>query len=100
MLKRPGLSAKGPGCVKTRTTGRQSINFTRFSAPFRHYRLGAAKKFPLDAPFSDNFRVFIQSGTVLVSGGGRMRRRELLITLGGVALARAAPLQAQRNAGF
>ena len=29
-----------------------------------------------------------------------MGRRELLVTLGGVALARAAPLQAQRNAGF
>jgi hypothetical protein len=55
------VSAVDPGCVKTRTTGRQSINFSRFSAPFRHYRLGGAKKPAPEAPFSDNFRVFIQS---------------------------------------
>jgi hypothetical protein len=51
-----------PGCVKTRTTGRQSINFSRFSAVFRHYRLSEAKKFASDAPFSDNFQVFTQPG--------------------------------------
>jgi hypothetical protein len=54
----------GPGCVKTRTTGRQSINFSRFSAVFRHYKLGEAKKFASDATFSDNFRVFTQPGSL------------------------------------
>src|SRR6516165_5550602 len=42
---------------------RESINFSRFSAGFRHYRLGEAKKFASDAPFSDNFRVFTQPGS-------------------------------------
>jgi len=56
----------GPGCVKTRTTGRQSINFSRFSAVFRHYKLGEAKKFASDATFSDNFRVFTQPGSKAV----------------------------------
>src|SRR5215472_2234306 len=37
---------------------------------------------------------------MVLSVGRRMRRRELLITLGGAALARAAPLRAQRTAGF
>jgi len=36
----------------------QSINFSRFSAVFRHYKLGEAKKFASDATFSDNFPSF------------------------------------------
>ena len=53
-------AAVGPGCVKARSDRHQSINFSRFSAVFRHYRVGEAKKFASDAPFSDNFRVFTQ----------------------------------------
>ena len=59
-------SLPDPGCVKTRTTGRQSINFSRFSPVFRHYRLGEAKKFAPQAPISDNFRVFTQPGPIAV----------------------------------
>jgi hypothetical protein len=39
-----GRAARDPGCVKTRTTGRQSINLSRFSAHFCDYWLGGAKK--------------------------------------------------------
>src|SRR5947209_17269255 len=34
-------TASDPGRVKTRTTGRQFMNFSRFSAAFGHYSLGA-----------------------------------------------------------
>jgi hypothetical protein len=30
---------------------------------FGYYRLGSAKEFAPDAPFSENFRVFTQSGS-------------------------------------
>jgi hypothetical protein len=45
---------------------RQSINFSRFSGrfPLLQARLGEAKKFAPDAPFSDNFRVFTQPGSL------------------------------------
>ena len=64
--RRSGL---GPGCVKTRNDRRQSINFSRFSAVFRHYRLGEANKFASDAPFSGNFRVFTQPGPIVAVDG-------------------------------
>ena len=48
----------------------QSINFSRFSAVFRHYKLGEAKKFASDATFSDNFPSF---HTAWVTGGCRRR---------------------------
>ena len=50
---------------------RQSINFSRFSAVFRHYKLGEAKKFASDAAFSDNFRVFTQPGPIPDLSGSR-----------------------------
>jgi hypothetical protein len=48
--------------VKTRVTGRQFMNFSRFSAVFGHYRLGKGQKLAPEAPPAGNFRVFIQSG--------------------------------------
>jgi hypothetical protein len=61
------VAVVGPGCVKTRTTDGSLINFTRFSALFRHYRVGEAKKFAPDGPISDNSRVFTQPGSVHVA---------------------------------
>ena len=54
-------------CVKTKTTGRQSVNFSPFSAT-----TGSAerKKFASDTLFSDNFRVFTQPGPEPVFGTG------------------------------
>ena len=57
---------KGSRLCENSNDRRQSINFSRFSAVFRHYRLGEAKKFASDAPFSDNFRVFTQPGSTAV----------------------------------
>src|SRR6266404_5729909 len=62
-----------PGRVKTRTTGRQFMNFSRFSAVFGHYSLGAAQKFAPGAPFSDSFRVLTQSGSKRVGRDDRSR---------------------------
>ena len=47
-------------CENARTIGGSLKISSRFSAVFRHYRVGEAKKFASDAPFSDNFRVFTQ----------------------------------------
>src|SRR5438132_7376650 len=51
-----------PDRVKTRTPGRQFMNFSRFSAFSAITGSAERKKFAPDAPFSDNFRVFAQSG--------------------------------------
>ena len=54
-------------CENARTIGGSLKISSRFSAVFRHYRLGEAKKFAPNAPFSDNFRVFAQPGPKAVA---------------------------------
>src|SRR5260370_21352947 len=67
-----------PDRVKTRTPGRQFMNFSRFSAFSAITGSAERKKFAPDAPFSDNFRVFAQSGpkaAVTTGEASRLRRQ-------------------------
>src|SRR6266850_7858343 len=97
------MAAEGPDRVKTRTPGRQFMNFSRFSAFSAITGPGRTKKFAPDAPFSDNFRVFTRSGsisTTLVApealdcaGGGCNIRRSLTRFTASVPMLRHSILQ-------
>ena len=92
-------SQSDPDRVKTRTPGPQSMNFSRFSA-FAAITGSAerknSKKFAPDAPVSDNFPVFTQSGPKAAIRGSRAQVAPATTTPGRQLQSQAAPLPMPR----
>src|SRR6266404_6471066 len=60
---RPGTNVSSRPRPCENSNARAAVHeFQSVFGVFGHYGLGRAKKFAPDAPFSDNFRVFTQSG--------------------------------------